>query len=87
VESCRVDGDAGASGGIFPIGNDHVDMMVLAQSRQQPAQSVPPRFADNIADKKKIHRRELNARRESGKSAFVNKPVIEARHFHFLTIS
>jgi hypothetical protein len=27
----------------------------LAQSWQQPAQCVPPRLADNIADKKKIH--------------------------------
>jgi hypothetical protein len=45
--------------------------MGLAQSRQQPAQSVPPRFPDNIADKEKIHRLELNPSSGGGKSAFV----------------
>ena len=44
--------------------------MGLAQSRQQPAQSVPARFADNIADKKKVHRTEFNPERGCGKPAF-----------------
>jgi glycosyltransferase involved in cell wall biosynthesis len=39
----------------------------LAQSGQEPAQRVPPRLANNVPDKKKVHKQELNPRRDAGK--------------------
>jgi hypothetical protein len=74
----RIDCDASAPGGIFSVGDNDIDIVVLAQFRQQPAQGVPPGFADNIADKKKIHETELNSRRSRGKSAFGRADVAAA---------
>src|SRR5580658_851100 len=65
-----IDSDAGAAGGVFAVGDDHVQLMGLAQTRQQPAQGVPPRFANNVADKKKIHRPQFSSRGDCGKRAF-----------------
>ncbi len=62
-----VDRDARAAGGVFAVGNDEVKVVGLAQSGQEPAQRVPPRLADNVPDKKKIHKPEDNPRRDAGK--------------------
>ena len=71
----RFDGDAGPAGGVFAIGDDDVNMKRLAQAGQQFAQSVPSGFADNIADKKKIHKPEFTRRRACGKPAFLLKYI------------
>jgi hypothetical protein len=39
----------------------------LAQSRQEAAQRVPPRLADDVPDKEKIHKAEINPHRGAGK--------------------
>src|SRR3989339_1752847 len=47
--------DAVAVGGIFPVGNDDIRLILGNIFRNKLAASIPPQFSDNIPDKKYLH--------------------------------
>jgi hypothetical protein len=65
--SRRIDRDARPAGRIFPIGNDHVDLMRLAQFWQELPHREPARLPDDVADKEKLHGKEINGELSAGK--------------------
>lgn len=50
--------NAGASGGVFSIGDDHVDVALPAKERNEFPNGPPSRRADDVADKKNSHLQE-----------------------------
>ena len=49
--------NAGASGGVFPIGDDHVDVALSAKEGNEFPNGSPSRRTDDVADKKNPHLR------------------------------
>ena len=45
----------GTAGGIFPVGDDHRELMLLTQPRHQLLHRAPARLAHHIAYEQKIH--------------------------------
>ena len=62
-----IDGDAGAAGGVFAVGDDEVEAKALSQLWKKLPERVPPGFANNITDKKQIHTAESIRQRPASK--------------------
>ena len=54
-----IDSDAGSARRIFPVGDDHVDLVGEAQFGEKLPHSVPARLPNDVADKKKLHTKRL----------------------------
>lgn len=59
--------NAGASGGVFSIGDDHVDVALPAKERNEFPNGPPSRRADDVADKKNSHLRKTILTHSNGK--------------------
>jgi hypothetical protein len=52
-------GNAISAGGVFPIGNDKIQPVILTQGWHQRFDSPSPRFADDVANEEKFHHLKL----------------------------
>jgi hypothetical protein len=52
---CGVDGDSGAAGGIFSIGDNEIQSLLLAQPGQKFFDGTSARLANYITDKQQFH--------------------------------
>ena len=50
-------GQAEAACRVFAIGDDEIQLQALTQTRQFGLHHIAPRLADNVAQKKNIHRK------------------------------
>ncbi len=51
--------DAGAAGGVFTVGDNEIRLLLAAQARDEFADGAPARFANDVTDKKNLHRPKL----------------------------
>ena len=68
--ACGGGRDAGAARGIFSIGDDERDAMLLAQLRHKLRDGLPPRRTDHVSDEKDFHGRDLNSAAEEWELSF-----------------
>jgi hypothetical protein len=54
--------DAGAAGGVFAIGDDEVERVLLAQFRQKNFDGSASGFAHDVADEKHFHIKNLTVK-------------------------
>ena len=59
--------NAGASGGVFPIGDNHVDVALPAKERNEFPNGPPSRRSHDVADKKNSHLRKTIQNRSNDK--------------------
>ena len=60
--------DARAARGVFAVGNDEINSVALAISRQKVPQRMAARLTDDIADKKQFHREHSTGGWDIGKT-------------------
>ena len=65
--------DAGTAGGIFPVGDDQIEIVCAPQLRHQLLDRAPPRFAHDVADEQNFHGRSFSRSAEFCRTGNENK--------------